>query len=160
MTWEASWPMKILSPSFLGSPWVVSDSCFQVGTPAATAAADGPAREPWRQSPAGEDHQHHAGHHYCHPGVRLHCRQVCRSADEEPVSCGGYLPGGLLFDRILEELGPLTVRHRQVIGACLIVTEHKLTWMLSVVRIGLSERIGCTIVKRHDHHAFTEVSVF
>lgn len=33
-------------------------------------------------------------------------------------------------------------------------------WMLSVVRIGLSKRIGCTIVRGHDRHAFTELTVF
>ena len=111
-----------LSPSSLsGSSGVVSDTSVQAGAAAAAAAADGPAREPWRPSLAGEEHQHYAGHHHRHPGVRLHCCQVCRSADEEPAPRGRYLPGSLFFDHILEELGPFTVRHRQAAGARLIV---------------------------------------
>lgn len=97
----------------------MSDTSVQAGAPAA-AAADGPAREPRRPRPAGEVHQHHARHHHRHPGVRLHRCQVRRSADEEPAPRGRYRPGSLFFDHILEELGPFTVRHRQVTGSCLM----------------------------------------
>lgn len=39
-------------------------------------------------------------------------------------------------------------------------TSNNITWTLSVVRIGLSKRIGCTIVRRHEHYAFTEDCFF
>lgn len=138
----------------------MSDASLKVGAPAAAAAADGSAREPRRPSFVGEEHQHHAGHHNRHLGVCLHRCQVRRSTDEEPPPRGCYLPGSLLFDHILEELGPFTTHHRQVAGACLIATcTHTLnnvTWTLLVVRMGLSKRIGCTIVSRHKHFAFTD----
>lgn len=97
----------------------MSDTSVQAGTPATATAADSPAREPRCPSSAGEDHQHHVGHHHRHPGVCLHRCQVCRSTDEEPVPLGGYLIGTLLFDHILEELGPVTICHRQGAGPCL-----------------------------------------
>lgn len=99
------------------------DPRVQAGAPASAAAADGPAGEPRRPGPAGEDHQHHAGHHHCHSGVRLHRCQVCCSANEEPLSRGSDRPGGVFSDHILEELGPVAVYHRPVIGAHL--TEKK-----------------------------------
>lgn len=100
----------------------MSDSFVQAGAPAAAPAADGPAREPRRPRPAGKEHQHHAGHHHRHPGVRLHGRQVCRPADAEPPPRGRHNPGGLLFDHILEELGPSAAHHRQDAGAGLMGT--------------------------------------
>lgn len=97
----------------------MSDSRVQAGAPPAAPAADGPAGKSQRPRPTGEDHQHHAGHHYCHPGLCLHCCQVRRPADEEPVPRGSNHPGGVLFDRLLEELGPFTVCYRQVVGTSL-----------------------------------------
>lgn len=113
----------------------MSDSRVQTGAPSAAPAADGPAGKPQRPRPAGEDHQHHAGHHYRHPGLCLHCCQVCRPADEEPVSRGSHRPGGVLFDRVLEELGPFTVCYRQVVGTSLghNTTINSVTWNNNVV---------------------------
>lgn len=99
----------------------MSDPRVQAGAPAAASAADGAAGEPRCPRPAGEEHQHHAGHHHRHPGVRLHRCQVCRTTDEEPPPRVRHRAGAVLPDHILEELGAFTAHHRHAAGSRLIV---------------------------------------
>ncbi|XP_049578371.1 transmembrane and coiled-coil domain protein 3 isoform X1 [Syngnathus scovelli] len=99
-----------------GGPGVVPDARIQAGVPAA-AAADGATGERRRPRSAGPQHQHHAGHHHRHPGVRLHRRQVRRPAPEEPPPRGRHLAGPLPPRRLLEEPRAPALCHRPTAAA-------------------------------------------
>lgn len=134
----------------------MSDARVQTGAPAAAPTADGPAGEPRRPRLSGEEHQHHAGHHHRHPGLRLHRCQIRRSADEEPVPRGSHPPGGVLSDRLLEELGATAVRAGEVAGACLRNTEHTIDAVSCENRLVLRG----LVVQSFERRWFLEVKLF
>lgn len=129
----------------------MSDPRLQTGTAAAAPAADGAAGEPRRSRPAGQEHQHHAGHHHRHPSVRLHCRQVCRTAHAKPPSCVCHCSRCLLPYLLLEELGAAAAHHRHSAGSSLMVVKvHE-----EMTDTSHTAPIGCTIVAGYEQFFFS-----
>lgn len=121
----------------------MSDPRLQAGAPAAAPAADGPAGEPRCPRAAGQEHQHHAGHHHRHPGVRLHRRQVRRAAHEEPPPRVRHRAGRLLPHLLLEELGAPAAHLGHSAGSGLTAVKVR-EEMRRFTRT--RPTIGCTIV--------------
>lgn len=120
----------------------MSDPRLQAGAPAAAPAADGAAGEPRRPRPAGQEHQHHAGHHHRHPGVRLHRRQVRRAAHEEPPPRVRHRARRLLPHLLLEELGAPAAHLRHSAGSSLTAVNVR----EEMRDASHAATIGCTIV--------------